>query len=518
MCYFILVHGEDVNLSSQNVGCQTNEIDILDNSIQTDETVVSNNSMQTIICSFNETAVQTDIREQLVASIQTEQLPVKDNGVQAVCNFSTIDAQTSSSLSKEVEGSSQTVIDVSDCSFQTEVATENCGIQVQALVQQSDTQTDFQAVTSQLTQTDWKCADNDSQTMLSMLLENECASQTDIASEEIGIQTTAVIISHADSQTLWLSADNSMQTELVIVDCANQTELIEYNDNNEKSSQTDPVTIIIGDASFLMQKLKGPSIALSPTKMHLDTNNEIEFEIQDGDSITSSSVPSEMGNVYAGESENAYQTSYTNSPTVHDVSITERSVSRRGQSSKISSNSILHSSSTRTSSGPIKNPMKSFNKNANVSRVQQSVSVGKYSCPVCPQTFAESPELYEHLQSDHLDACAKVKKPKGREGKTIFQRSPQSTTDKNITRVATRSNERGQLVPVKEVNASVHIGIEPGLFEDNGDQYDEDDLSPEHENVRGKRVSLPISNISKRRKLEESPAANFVGRKSSGRK
>ena len=69
----------------------------------------------------------------------------------------------------------------------------------------------------------------------------------------------------------------------------------------------------------------------------------------------------------------------------------------------------------------------------------------RFSCPVCPQTFVESPELYEHLKEVHKDACAKIKQPKGREGKTtriISQIAAMKTDQVNLEKTVIIDAER----------------------------------------------------------------------------
>lgn len=478
--------------------------------------ITSDGQMQTDSSLFKETSIQTECPEKSIVLMhtQTETFPVRDSESQAVCSVTTIGAQTLSSCLKDIDCASQTVIDIVDEKVQTELLTDHQCIQVQPIVTQGNTQTDNCVHADLMTQTDTNVTSTCIQTAFSMFTETSCSTQTEVVCEQsMSTQTAAVSVSHADLQTEWHMSDSFIQTDFDVVDGSNQTELLA---DAEKSSQTDPVTIIIGDASFLMQKLRGSSMAHSPTKIQPDSNNDIEFEIQDGDGSASALMPGD--DVYLGGPASSHNNHSRNLP-VHDDFVGDNSHGDGAhQSSQFSRSSVVSPPTPRRSADVAANrgaTKASGFRNAapavvNQPRPASSNSKGKYSCPVCPQTFIESPELYEHLQTAHLDACAKVKKPKGREGKTISQRTPPSVERGMVV------NQRGSAIEgTSVVNRAPVLNqrrTDPGLFADDSDESD-DDTEQEHV-VMNKRSSATSvsSSATKRRRLDQTPPITY-GRK-----
>ena len=177
----------------------------------------------------------------------------------------------------------------------------------------------------------------------------------------------------------------------------------------EIGSQTDPVTIIIGDASFLVQKLKSASV--NPAKV---SGNEIEIEVGDGSDITQNGGPPEMHGAVSSPRTPQQQTVFKAKVTPKSVSSPSvNSPGRRaamGRPRKLTQNQI--EMEKRQVVGV---------KQAYVPKTEAIDA--SYSCPFCDMVFHESPTLYEHITVSHNDAMVKGhKKPKGREGKTIIPR------------------------------------------------------------------------------------------------
>lgn len=159
---------------------------------------------------------------------------------------------------------------------------------------------------------------------------------------------------------------------------------------NENGTQTDPVTIIIGDASFLVQKLKSSSTPPSATQgRQIEVNRGIKGEItQNGGPGTPNTL---AGRIRQGRPPRSsfpiYQPQDQNvSPQVENV--TQIVGTKQPHVPRLFAGEGTH-----------------------------------LSCPFCDLTFHESPALYEHITNSHNEAAAKGhKKPRGREGKTTQRR------------------------------------------------------------------------------------------------
>jgi hypothetical protein len=141
------------------------------------------------------------------------------------------------------------------------------------------------------------------------------------------------------------------------------------------------VTIIIGDASFLVKKLKGTGA--SPARVS-NAGNEIEIEVN-------SDKPA------AVDRKPRY---------VHQYSSQRRGGARVRMP-------VARTPATRGGMG------RGSPATSTPGKLQESA---KYNCPFCSQVFNESPDLYEHISVGHADQRDLIKKPKGREGMTIVPR------------------------------------------------------------------------------------------------
>ena len=151
-------------------------------------------------------------------------------------------------------------------------------------------------------------------------------------------------------------------------------------DLKEMSCQTDPVTIIIGDASFLVNRLKDSSA--QPARV---CRNEIEIEV---------GPDSEKKDLFNFESKR----------NIRRIKTEPRQGATRARIKK------EKVGVPRLPDVPIPQEPEP------VQRLPPpgSDELGQYSCPFCALTFHESPALYEHLQVDHgnITSSAKARTPR----------------------------------------------------------------------------------------------------------
>ena len=171
--------------------------------------------------------------------------------------------------------------------------------------------------------------------------------------------------------------------------------------HKEDGCQTDPVTIIIGDASFLMKRIK--SSAISPSKV-TGAGNEIEIEVQ----ADEGHMPDEKENAWTRSPVRRPPSQRPLPATAPAPRVAARGV-RTILPKQVQPTEIMPVATQPRKKGPI----------------PAIGGKGKYSCPFCTFTFHESPGLYEHLALEHeSDTITNFRKPKGREGKTIVPQKP----------------------------------------------------------------------------------------------
>ena len=312
-----------------------------------------------------------------------------DRDVQAVVDTASGDCQTSVSMALEVDKDVQAVVTSADSDCQTHI--DHIHRPCQTTVSMAHEEHKNVQATAET-------EEGESQTENTMI---ESSSQATVNSEETDTQTQP---SGAKQDPMPSSPSASQESRQTNSEVFTSPDIPAYNDEpvKDEESQTDPVTIIIGDASILLEKLKGS------TSNKVTTNeNEIEIEVHDVASLPRASV-SKMSPV-------------------------KKKIPRRSTGSKY----MKQFPSPRTPATPQNAAAQTRRRSPVVMQdevpfVMQQAGVvfgtssdrGKYSCPFCTLTFHESPTLYEHLQNSHVEKCKSVKKPKGREGKTIVYREP----------------------------------------------------------------------------------------------
>lgn len=248
-------------------------------------------------------------------------------------------------------------------------------------------------------------------------------------------------------------------------------------------AQTDPVTIIIGDASFLVKKLK--SSAVSPSKI-TTSGNEIEIEL-------SAEVAGSDAPFGVEEKENNIQ----RYAAPHPESFLQRSGPMiRGGTPGVVARGVGGGGGVRvrmpaTMQTPVMARVPASRTQPGAPVRFQSPGVvrapgpatmprhggrnstgGTFSCPFCSLIFIDSPALYEHLSVNHqVDQKTKWKQPKGREGKTIIPRKQKNP-----------ENNPPVLIPIKPLGMQTHstqyaIPVTP----DAGNENTEDEGEDAHE-------------------------------------
>ena len=333
----------------------------------------------------------------------------QDQQVQAVVGCAEMNAQTTISMALQADRDVQAVVEAQDGGAQTSVSMAlevDKDVQASVVSADSDSQTHIdhihrpcQTVVSMAheehknVQASAETREGDCQTENAV---TESSSQATVSSEEIDTQTT-----DPKQDEVPASPSASQQSRQTSSEVFTSPDIPSYEEEpvKDEESQTDPVTIIIGDASILLEKLKG-----SASNKVTTSENEIEIEVHDVASLPRASVSR--------------------------MSPTKKRTLRRGGTQKYT----RQSTSPRTPATP-HSAAQSKRQDAVIMQDEvpfvlpppvygSSSDRGKYSCPFCTLTFHESPTLYEHLQNSHVEKCKSVKKPKGREGKTILYREP----------------------------------------------------------------------------------------------
>lgn len=466
-----------------------------DNLCQTDQSMslMTEGTTQTqihlaVVCCQTELTVTGETETQTVIDTAetSAQAVVEDHetGCQAVVEDSTAVMQTDISYFSRADGVAQAVVDV---------GCQECQATVDCHIQEIQTDSSMALLVDQDAQATADCVEHVMQTDVAELMEQDM--QTDLEVEQKFCQTenevtdnecqTAVEVSQIETQTEMEDITTEIANNLpvpevgagdVAVESESQTLVStqvtagsnvvvslggEPKEYSEEACQTDPVTIIIGDASFLVKKLK--SSALSPTKVS-SMGNEIEIELKADDDDPSYELP---------ERENIRPVQYqAATPRGSPGSYRARGVRTRG--GMRGSPRVGHAQAIRQQPAS-KAPQPSGGQYYATS----AGGFGKYSCPVCSDTFHESPALYEHLQLVHAEAFNLIKKPRGREGKTIIvrpspEREPPVLTP--VEPVIQQQQQQQQVVqqqvevmtPANVVQQPVQQVTEVGLFEEPG--------------------------------------------------
>ena len=333
------------------------------------------------------TCAETDAQTTMSMALQA------DRTVQAVADMASGDSQTSVSMALEADKDVQAVVPSADGDSQT--------TQLDQIHRPSQTAISIGHEEHKDVQASVETGEGESQTENKMV---DGSSQMTVESKDSIAKVAAV--ENTETATVESGVTDATKTPSASQESEHAdsepfgTPDIPYDNvepAKDEESQTDPVTIIIGDASVLLERLRG-----STTNKVTTNENEIEIEVHD------------VGSLPQGGS-------------VGRLSPVKRKYTRRNTTSR-----YMRQSTPQT---PVQDvatkrmmPVPVIMQDE-VPFVMSPVAVfgserGKYSCPFCTMTFHESPTLYEHLQHAHIEKCKSVKKPKGREGKTIVYRQP----------------------------------------------------------------------------------------------
>ena len=223
--------------------------------------------------------------------------------------------------------------------------------------------------------------------------------QTEPPTDGTESQTDLVWVSRLSSSDVPPPAPHILDTELQHME-AQTTDIDEPPLPNEKVCQTDPVTIIIGDASFLVEKLKVYS-----------EENQVE--------VTEETQPL---NDYSSEhGEPSVQETYEeNTPPKQQDSEypTQQDYDELG-CPQLPITSVQHPVCTKFSTMSQQSAPKSKQRNSpTASKVNHqgdtptTVKAGTFSCPLCDHSSGDAASLYNHLHSTH--DCPKTSGRKGR--------------------------------------------------------------------------------------------------------
>ena len=495
---------------------QTDREQVLESAVQTEEKQLSWALVQTDVTPLQELAVQTDIKEEVETGAQTDELEMFEQETQVelgmtevmtqtiieqvenvaqtdikefkggmsqtdisvgwraekVCQAAPVVQCTETQVSVPVEdGDTQTEVVLCDGISQTEIVMNDNVSQTELEVSDGCNQTDATEVEHGEVQTDpWQGVDKATQNVAEQQLQD---AQTELSfwlREHKELQTTQEEQQQTppsgpadDSANLPVSQTSTTSSASDVADAtfdqppsledAEAATVPRIKDVQDDSCQTDPVTIIIGDASFLMQKIR--SSAISPTKVS-GSGNEIEIEVQADDSYPSQpgydrentsgaarGGPSPRrppgplrrghprGGVATRGGGRGARTLPPRQPTGHAATPSPGSRPAAAPRPGISPQQQQQTpAASRPQAAPAHpSPMviqpQQEPKERKFRPTPAAGGRGKYSCPFCSITFHESPSLYEHLQDEHhSDTVSKHSKPKGREGKTIIPRLP----------------------------------------------------------------------------------------------
>ena len=537
----------------RNIRLQTIRVGEIHSEVQTDDPMLADMTAQTDMSISRQCEQQTQVelivvdvptQTETVCQSATSQTAVSmaqeaDSSCQASVDTTDIDSQTTEALLSEVfaqtdvsmalqsEKDSQAVVDCMSELCQTEIHSEEVDCQTEmSMSRQMDggtqctasqvfntsSQTETAVVTEQETQVQVDNLNQTSQTNVELTLNQ--LSQTDIEttsnqpSQANSLATVAAPLGSQDPNESFddfanSTHDNTFTDEREDVELPRQVKVARDAETKDGMAQTDPVTIIIGDASFLVKKLK--SSAVSPSKV-TTSGNEIEIELcadtpaedveekenelhrrqqvelhpqyrQQQEQPLSRGGPMVRGGVAGGRGRGGG--ARFRMPATYAIS----SQSRQEVPQAVARNPtgpmmrlpapvrqqvpIIVSPNQQQQQRPVSGP--------------QPVVGGNFSCPFCSLTFIDSPALYEHLSINHqVDQRTKWKQPKGREGKTIIPRKTKSPErDPPIltpiepfsVRQGVQKHEKAQ-TPRRQMTEEDKEGNveDPGLFEDLSEQ------------------------------------------------
>lgn len=462
----------------QEGGCQTYTAATQDSDCQAVAVVEEQVTQTEVACaeaqiqterSEQDAESQTFIPEPVIAESQTDQsmayqaeeevqatVDMVCGEAQATADSVGIDTQTMTSMAWQAEAESQVSVEQTEqdiqtdametkhCLIQTEVNTSQKLIQTEIEVQESECQTDIEVMTAEVPQEIVEVHVEEQPEMV----------QGHHAVPEMGENVISVPMADAEGNIMEAVTGEVVQTEVpaavpevagndigpvLVASEANgsvtpgQTlsmqqlqQIVQFTkDIRDSECQTDPVTIIIGDASFLMKNLKNSSVA--PSKVS-GQGNEIQIELKSEEAEPTPYDLPDKENVTSPEPlrRQAVASPYrgrgvrTRGGGMYGRGAHQAVVSRGGQ--QIINSSTLYgqqANETGLDIDSVPTPLSDYP----VVPVQGN-STGKFCCPVCSDRFHDSPSLYVHLQQSHRDAFNLIQKPKGREGKTITPRKP----------------------------------------------------------------------------------------------
>ncbi|ESO05598.1 hypothetical protein HELRODRAFT_171246 [Helobdella robusta] len=398
--------------------CCQNVVSMEDIDAQT-ELAVSESESQTEIKSFVETHIQT------LFSMSQE-----------VCTGSQATTETNEQLS-------QTEIEIKENITQTDASyfhLVDSEIQATVLSFPNDSQTELN-VNEQSTSTDCNIS-TQRQTAIQTFIElNTQSQQTDSVSQNADQTISSTHnISANESTYLDTSCDASSLPNQTLMASITKDDSMQSTTNRklvDNISQTDPVTIIIGDASFLVQKLK--SSAVSSSKV-TTSGNEIEIEL----SADTVEEPKEDKNQIPAKPAKPVEVKSDSAQMPKLMPMRTGGVRMRMPVSMPNPPNKPPAPCFLVAPTPAQQP-----------KPKQPVKIANdvFSCPFCSLNFIESPALYEHLSQAHeSDLQSKWKKSQGREGKTIIPKHLQ--TPKNPNNKKSAVNKSNSSLTVEESDDS----------------------------------------------------------------
>ena len=192
---------------------------------------------------------------------------------------------------------------------------------------------------------------------------------------------------------------------------------VEENRRNNQEVQTDPVTVIIGDAKFLLDRLKTVLTEITPEGSSVPN---IQPETSSATIFTAGTTLSTVSTPMSSQ----LQVPSMQSLPAQTVQPAPRIPANKPQF--ILRHKYNPPNASQNQARPLHQPVvlpRPVLQQLISEMRRKPVVGGQYSCPFCPLTFIESPALYSHLNIFHHDQTSKVKQPKGREGKTTMVRS-----------------------------------------------------------------------------------------------
>ena len=218
-----------------------------------------------------------------------------------------------------------------------------------------------------------------------------------------------------------VSKPDEPQPTIISIEPVKKEEKGEKGEIKEMACQTDPVTIIIGDASFLVSRLKDSSS--QPARV---SRNEIEIEV---------GPEADKKDLFNFDSKRNARRQIKQEPG----RARQQPAKPRIKKEKVS--------------GALMPELPVPQEPEPVQRLPPpgSDELGQYSCPFCALTFHESPALYEHLQVDHGNITSSSSKAK----------TPRSGGKGKSTRARKRPNPPPELEP-SDMIEPIHGGEDQG--------------------------------------------------------